>query len=67
MMNENGNRMSERGSMMLEYVLMFSVAAVFLWCALRIFEPGVGYTADMGKPFVSYFQRILTGISLPVP
>ncbi len=57
----------ECGSMMLEYVLMLSVAVVFLWAALSVFEPGTGYTEDVGKPLVAYFQRVLTGISLPIP
>ena len=56
-----------RGSMMLEYVLMLSIGVVFLYCAREIFEPGVGFTEDLGKPLVAYFQRVLTGIALPVP
>ena len=55
------------GSMMLEYTLMLSVGAVFLVFAWKIFEPGVGFTEDVGKPLVAYFQRVLTGISLPIP
>ena len=55
------------GSMMLEYVLMLSVGVVFVIFAIQIFEPGVGFTEDLGKPLVAYFQRVLTGIALPVP
>ena len=55
------------GSMMLEYALMLSVGAVFLYFAREIFEPGVGFTEEIGKPLVAYFQRVLTGISLPLP
>ena len=57
----------ECGSMMLAYVLMLSVAVVFLWAALAVFERETGYTEDVGKPLVAYFQRVLTGISLPIP
>ncbi|MBR4255430.1 MAG: hypothetical protein IKQ16_10115 [Lentisphaeria bacterium] len=57
----------ENGSMVLEYVLMLSVGVVFLYCALQIFEPGRGFTEEIGKPMVAYFQRVLVGISLPVP
>ena len=53
--------------MILEYVLMLSVGVVFLVVALQIFEPGEGFTEDLGKPLVAYFQRVLTGIALPVP
>ena len=55
------------GSMMLEYVLMLSVGVVFVIFALQIFEPGVGFTEDIGKPLVAYFQRVLTGIAMPIP
>lgn len=65
--NNNSINIFESGSMMLEYVLMLSVAVAFLYAALSVFEPGTGYTADVGKPLVAYFQRVLTGISLPIP
>jgi hypothetical protein len=55
------------GSMMLEYVIMLSVGVVFFVFVLHVFEPGKGFTDDLGKPFVAYFQRVLTGISLPIP
>ena len=55
------------GSMALEYALMLSVGVVFVYVAIQIFEPGVGFTKDLGKPLVAYFQRVLTGIALPVP
>lgn len=62
-----GNLKKTDGSMALEYALMLSVGVVFLFFALRIFEPGKGFTEDFGKPMVAYFQRVLTGIALPVP
>ena len=65
--NNDRGYVNECGSMMLEYVLMLSVAVVFLWVALSVFEPGTGYTEDIGKPLVAYFQRVLIGISLPIP
>ena len=55
------------GSMMLEYTLMLLAASAFVYFAREIFEPGVGFTEDVGKPLVAYFQRVLTGISLPIP
>ena len=55
------------GSMMLEYVLMLSVGVIFVIFAIQIFEPGVGFTEDLGKPLVAYFQRVLTGIAMPIP
>jgi len=55
------------GSMIMEYALMLSVGVVFVYVAIQIFELGVGFTEDLGKPLVAYFQRVLTGIALPVP
>ena len=55
------------GSMMLEYVLMLSVGVIFVIFAIQIFEPGVGFTEELGKPLVAYFQRVLTGIAMPIP
>ena len=55
------------GSMLLEYALMLSVGVVFIYVAIQIFEPGVGFTEDLGKPLVAYFQRVLTGIAMPMP
>jgi len=55
------------GSMMLEYILMLSVGVIFVIFAIQIFEPGVGFTEELGKPLVAYFQRVLTGIALPIP
>jgi len=62
-----GNLKQADGSMALEYALMLSVGVVFVYAAIQIFEPGVGFTEDIGKPLVAYFQRVLTGIALPVP
>ena len=55
------------GSMIMEYALMLSVGVIFVYVALQIFEPGEGFTEDLGKPLVAYFQRVLTGIALPIP
>ena len=62
-----GSLRNEDGSMALEYALMLSVGVIFVYAALQIFEPGEGFTEDIGKPLVAYFQRVLTGIALPVP
>ena len=40
------------------------VPFVVAW--LWIFEPGAGYT-EYGRQLTNYFQRMLTGISLPIP
>ena len=56
-----------QGSVMLEYVLMLTVAVVFLYASRIIFEPGTGFTEDVGKPMTAYFQRVLVGISRPIP
>ena len=63
----HGNLNGEKGSMILEYALMLSIGVVFVYFAIQIFEPGVGFTEEFGKPMVAYFQRVLTGIALPVP
>ncbi len=54
------------GSVALEYLLTLGVAVPFLVAWLALFEPGVGYT-EAGMRFTNYFQRMLTGISLPIP
>lgn len=56
-----------RGSVMLEYVLILLVAVVFLYSAREIYSPGIGFTENIGKPMTAYFQRVLVGISLPIP
>jgi len=54
------------GSVALEYIalLIFCVGCYMCW--LEIFEPGVGFT-EYGQQFTAFYQRILVGISLPVP
>ncbi len=62
-----GGRLASRdGSVALEYtvLLIFCVGAYMCW--LELFEPGVGFT-EYGKQFTAFYQRILVGISLPVP
>lgn len=56
-----------KGSVMLEYCIVLSIAVVFLYFSREIFVPGSGFTDNVGKPMVSYFQRVLVGISLPLP
>ena len=55
------------GSVLLEYVLVVCcvLAPVVLFWS-RIFVPGEGYTEN-GRRFMEYFQRMLTGVSLPIP
>ena len=57
---------NDTGSVALEYLLTLGLVVPFLIVWLTLFEPGVGYT-DAGVRFTNYFQRILTGISLPIP
>ncbi len=52
--------------MLLEYAMTLFVGIVFVAAGLAIFEPGNGYTA-LGEKFTHYFQRLLVGISMPVP
>ena len=65
-MDRQVQQVGERGSVALEYVMLLLVGVVFLECWLHVFTPGRGYT-DLGKAVVTYFQRILVGISLPIP
>ena len=58
--------MNTRGSMLLEYALTLAVGVVFVAAGLAIFEPNNGYTA-LGEKLTYYFQRLLVGISMPVP
>lgn len=54
------------GSVALEYLLTLGMAVPLLVFWLTLFEPGVGYT-NKGRQFMQYFQRMLTGVSLPIP
>lgn len=55
-----------KGSMLLEYALTLCVATVFLAAGLSLFRPGSGYT-DYGRRFTAVYQRLLVGISMPIP
>lgn len=57
---------SERGSIVLEYLLTLTVAIPFLIVWLELYEPGSGYT-QLGVEFTGYFRRMLVGLSLPIP
>ena len=57
---------NEKGSMLLEYILVLAAAVPFFVFWLSLFEPGRGYTAK-GQRLMEIFQRILTGITLPIP
>ena len=57
---------SSTGSIALEYLVSLGAAVPFLVIWLSLYEPGTGYT-KAGLQFTNYFQRMLTGISLPIP
>lgn len=57
---------SSDGSVALEYVVLLIFCVGCYMCWLEIFEPGVGFT-EYGQQFTAFYQRILVGISLPVP
>ena len=59
-------RIDDRGSIALEYVMTLAFGVVFLYSLLEVFVPGMGYT-EKGKLLVAYFQRVLVGISMPIP
>ena len=56
----------QKGSVVLEYIIALGVAVPFILFWAALFESGKGYT-DIGQQFINYFQRILTGVSLPIP
>lgn len=57
---------AKRGSVALEYLVSLGMGVPFVIAWLWIFEPGVGYT-EYGRQLTNYFQRMLTGMSLPIP
>jgi len=60
-------RLNDKGSIALEYVMMLPFFCfVFFGSLFTIFVPGTGYT-EKGKLLIAYFQRILVGISMPIP
>ena len=80
-------RKNERGSVMMEYVVVtFFVAAaiVFLWHGIYNFETASvndksttyyspssnsleNSTAPLGQEILNFFQRLTSGIALPIP
>ena len=62
------NRFSknESGSIALEYIILLSLVIPFELFTLSIFNYHTGYT-DAGWLLMQFFQRILAGISLPIP
>jgi len=57
---------AKRGSVALEYIVSLGMGVPFVIAWLKVFNPGVGYT-DLGQQCTNYFQRMLTGMSLPLP
>lgn len=57
----------EKGSIALEYIIVFAGLAIpfaAMWTSLFSFK--TGYT-DAGWLLMQFFQRLLAGISLPIP
>ena len=46
--------------------MTMAFGVVFLYSLFEVFVPGMGYT-EKGKLLIAYFQRILVGISMPIP
>lgn len=64
-MNELRTR-SSQGSIVLEYALSLSIVVPFLCAWLSLYEPGAGWTGG-GRMVTEYFQRVLIGVSMPIP
>jgi len=59
----------ERGDVLLEYVILVTLIVVPL-VSLGMFNPTAGVDGDwglFGEAFRIWYQRVVTGISLPVP
>jgi hypothetical protein len=67
------NRTNEKGSIMLEYVIVLTAIGVaMLWFSNVLFYTGLtkGSTTEwgpLGQQLVAFYQRTLGGLSLPVP
>jgi len=57
---------SDKGSITLEYIVVLGLAIPVWVMWLGFFNAQTGYT-DAGMRLVAFFQRILAGISLPIP
>ena len=59
---------SERGSMMMEYVIVLCGigAALAVFMNREVFDYSKGFGA-LGQGIVAFYQRTLGGLSLPVP
>jgi hypothetical protein len=62
------NLMNERGSMMLEYIIVLCGigAAVAVFMNREFFSVADGF-GPLGQGIVAFYQRTLGGLSLPVP
>ncbi len=74
-MNNKGNttrtarrRANERGSIMLEYVIVVCGlgAALMIFMTRTFFDVSAGF-GPLGRGIVAFYQRLLGGLSLPVP
>jgi len=56
----------EKGSITLEYIMVLGIAVPVFVMWISLFNSQTGYT-DLGWLFVQFFQRLLTGVALPIP
>ena len=72
-MKNKTDRTNEKGSIMLEYVIVLSAIGVaMLWFSNVLFYTGLtqGSSTEwgpLGQQLVAFYQRTLGGLSLPVP
>ena len=65
----NGGGQGDGGSVLMEYVLACGCIMVlikWMW-DVGIYEFGTGWTGTIGNVVLSYYQRVLGGVALPVP
>ncbi len=59
----------DKGSVLMEYVVLccFTMAAIFIAWRTELYDYEKGWTGHMGTGIVNYYQRVLGGITMPIP
>ncbi|MBO4489914.1 MAG: hypothetical protein J5944_00975 [Lentisphaeria bacterium] len=54
------------GSITLEYLMVMGMVIPVMVLWISLFSPDTGYT-DTGWLLMQFFQRLLSGVALPIP
>ncbi len=65
----NGFSTGDKGSMIMEYVVVtaFIAAALAIFLNREFFDFSSGFAGELGQNVLAFFQRASGGLSLPIP